>query len=219
MSDGDRYTVVRLEDVDGYAGDGQPFWHMVRRTLGIEAFGINAWRATEAGQDLIGEHDEVSGGAGGHEEVYVIVSGSATFTVAGENLAAPAGTVVFVRDPTTRRAAIADEANTVVLVVGGKPGEAFAVSPWETGAEALRYWPTGEWEQAIELLSRQHAEDPENAIVVYNLACAESRAERAADAIAHLRRAIELRPAFADGAQTDPDFDPIRADPDFPQAS
>ena len=41
---------------------------------------------------------------------------------------------------------------------------------------------------------------------------------RADDALAHLDRAIELRPSFREAAQTDPDFDPIRADRRFPAA-
>ena len=65
-----------------------------------------------------------------------------------------------------------------MLVVGAKPGEAFSVSPWERTAEALRFWPTQEWDGAIEALEELHAEMPENAGVLYNLACAEARAGR-----------------------------------------
>ncbi len=212
----ERFKVVRLEDVDGYTGT-QPQWHMLRHDLGIEAFGINAWRAREAGQQVIGEHDEVTGGAGGHEEVYIVISGRATFTVEGETLDAPAGTVVFVRDPAAKRAAVSEEADTVVLVVGGKRGEAFTVSPWEASSEALRFWATEEWDRAIELLGRQQTESPDNANVVYNLACAESRAGNIDDAIEHLEQAIALEPSFAESAQKDPDFATIRDDPRFPR--
>jgi hypothetical protein len=215
MSENARFTVVRMADVDGYAGENQPHWHMVRRMLGIEAFGINAWRATAAGQKVIGEHDEISGGAGGHEEVYVVLSGHATFTVAGDTLDAPAGTVVFVRDPATKRGAVADEADTVVLVVGGKPGEAFTVSPWEASSEALQYWATEEWDRAIEVLASEHAAHPDHANVLYNLACAESRAGHVDDAIAHLEQAVALQDSFAETARDDPDFAPIRGDPRF----
>ena len=55
----ERYRVMRLDEVDGYADEGRPRWHMIRAMLGIESFGINAWRATEAGQVIIGEHDEL----------------------------------------------------------------------------------------------------------------------------------------------------------------
>ena len=118
---------------------------------------INAWRATAPGQELIGQHDELGQGAGGHEELYIVVSGHATFTVDGETLEAPARTVVFVKDPSVRRSAMARDEGTTVLVVGGKPGDAFAVSAWERSAEALRYWSTEDWDTAIEVLEASTA--------------------------------------------------------------
>jgi hypothetical protein len=214
----DRYRVMRLDEVDGYADAGRPRWHMIRAMLGIESFGINAWRATEAGQAIIGEHDELGQGAGGHEELYLVLSGRATFTVDGELVPAPAGSLVYVKDPRARRSAVADEAATTVLVIGGRPGAAFSVSPWERSAEALRFWTTGEWDRAIEVLEAQLAEDPGNANVLYNLACAESRDGRLGPALTHLARAVELESRFADNAQDDPDFAAIRADDRFPGA-
>lgn len=213
-----RVRVLRLDEVDGYADEHRPRWHMIRSVLGIESFGINAWRATEAGQELIGEHDELGQGAGGHEELYLVLSGRATFRVDGETVDAPAGTIVYAKDPAVRRSATADEAGTTVLVVGARPGHAFAISPWERSAEALRFWSTGDWEQAIEVLGAQLAEDPGNANVLYNLACAESRAGRTDDALGHLSRAIELEPRFGEGARDDPDFAAVRDDSRFPSA-
>src|SRR5689334_5086727 len=78
-------------------------WSPIRRELGVMAFGINAWSADDGGQ-LVGEHDESTSG---HEELYVVLTGAARFTVDGDDLGAPAGTVVFVRDPSSKRAAIA----------------------------------------------------------------------------------------------------------------
>jgi tetratricopeptide (TPR) repeat protein len=209
------YIVTTLSGIDGYADDGKASWHMVRTELGIEAFGVNAWRSTEPGQTVIGEHDEQSGGAGGHEELYVVVTGRATFTIAGETVDAPTGTAVFVKDPAVTRSAVGDEADTLILVIGGKAGEAFRPSPWEASSSALRFWTTGEWDRAIELLGRQLADDPENATLAYNLACAESRGGRADAAVEHLARAVELRPSFAESAQTDPDLEAVRDHPRF----
>ena len=48
-----------------------------------------------------------------------------------------------------------------MLVVGAKPGEAFTPSPWERAAEALRFWPTEDWDEAIEVLERHLAETPD----------------------------------------------------------
>ena len=214
MSNG--FQLLRLDEIEGYAEDGRPRWHMIRSVLGIESFGINAWRATAAGQELIGEHDELGSGAGGHEELYFVLSGRATFTVDGERVDAPAGSILFIKDPATRRAAVADEASTEILVIGGRPGAAFSVSPWERSAEALRCWTTGDWDRAIEILNAQLAEDPTNANVLYNLACAESRSGRDSAAIEHLTRAVDLVPRFAELAQTDGDLDAIRGDGRFP---
>jgi tetratricopeptide (TPR) repeat protein len=212
----DRYRVLRLDEVEGYAEEGRPRWHMIRSMLGIESFGINAWRATEAAQQIIGEHDEVGPGAGGHEELYIVLAGRATFTLDGEQVAAPAGSLVYVKDPRTRRSAVAEEAATEILVIGGRPGAAFTVSPWERSAEALRLWSTGEWDRAIDILKAQLAHDPRNPNVLYNLACAESRAGYVEPSLEHLRRAIELEPQFARLARDDRDLDPIRGDARFP---
>ena len=53
-------------------GDG---WSPLRMHLDVRAFGVNAWTASEAGAQLVGEHDEVTSG---HEELYLITTGSAT---------------------------------------------------------------------------------------------------------------------------------------------
>jgi tetratricopeptide (TPR) repeat protein len=212
-----RWVVRRLEDVVTYDNEEQPQRHPIRTELGISAFGVNAWRAREAGQELIEEHDELGDGAGGHEELYLVLQGRATFTVAGEIVDAPAGQLVFVGDPGVKRSARAEEAGTVVLVAGAKRGEAFRVSPWERHAEGLQFFATKEYDRAIEFFEQAHREDPSGAIVLYNLACAESLSGRSEEALAHLEQAIGLRPAFRETAQTDTDFDAIRADPRFPQ--
>ena len=212
----ERWTTISLDDVEGYADVGRPRWHMVRSALGVEGFGVNAWRATSAGQELIGEHDELGRGAGGHEELYLVLSGHATFILDGETVEAFPRTVVFVKDPAVRRSATAQDEGTTVLVVGGRPGEAFAVSDWERSAEALRFWSTEEWDKAIEVLRRQHAEHPDNAGVLYNLACAESRAGRREEALGHLTVAVTLESRFRENALSDPDLDAIRDDPHFP---
>ena len=76
----------------------------VRLHFGINSFGINAYSAP-AGERVIEEHDELGHGAGRHEELYFVAAGHATFELGGEEVEAPAGTVVFVRDPAVRRGA------------------------------------------------------------------------------------------------------------------
>jgi len=206
------FEVARLDEVETDAQPGRHSWRRVRSHFGIDAFGINAWTATEAGQGLIEEHDEVTGSAGGHEELYLVTEGRARFTVDGEEIDAPAGTLVFVGDPASKRAAVAESEGTTVLVLGGKAGEPFAVSEWEESSVALRFFATGEYERAIDVLQAR----PQTAGVLFNLACAESLAGRTDAALEHLTRAIELDERFREYARTDSDLDPLRADPRFP---
>lgn len=77
---------------------------------------------------MIVEHDESDSL---HQEIYVVVSGEATFTIGDDEIPAPAGTVVFVEDPTLQRVGIAKEAGTTVLTVGAQPGRIFTPSSWE----------------------------------------------------------------------------------------
>ena len=215
----DPYTVTHLDEIEKFISPASPAanptWHRIRSHFGVEAFGINAWTATEDGQTLIGEHDEVGTGANRHEELYLILEGRARFTVDGEAVDAPAGTLVFVRNPESKRGAVAEEAGTTVLAVGAKPGEPFSVSSWERNADVLRFWQTQEWDKAIEELTALHEREPESAGILYNLACAETQAGQTDEALAHLAQAIELNGDFTKSAPEDPDFAPIRDDPRF----
>jgi hypothetical protein len=49
----------------------------------------------------------------------------------------------------------------------------------------------------------------------YNVACCESLGGRTADAIDHLRQAVDMWEGCRDMAKADADFDPIRDDPAF----
>jgi hypothetical protein len=123
---------LRLDEVEATLIDGT-LWKPIRSTLGIRAFGINAYTARDAGDRLFNEHDETESLAGGqrHEELYIVLSGRATLTVDGEKVDAPAGTLVFVEDPASRRSAVAVDGGTTVLAIGGPVGEAYEPGPWE----------------------------------------------------------------------------------------
>jgi len=123
---------LRLDDLQATPVEGT-LWKPIRSTLGIRAFGINAYAAERAGDRLFNEHDETESFAGRqrHEELYVVLEGRATFTVDGEDVDAPARTLVFVEDPASRRGAVAAEAGTTVLAIGGPVGEAYEPAPWE----------------------------------------------------------------------------------------
>jgi hypothetical protein len=124
--------ILRLDDVEPTLIDGT-LWKPIRSTLGIRAFGINAYTADNAGNRLFNEHDETESFAGRqrHEELYVVLEGRATFTVDGEDIDAPVRTLVFVENPASRRGAVAAEPGTTVLALGGPVGEAYEPAPWE----------------------------------------------------------------------------------------
>lgn len=208
----DNYSVASLADMEGQTGPEAARWAIIRSHFGIESFGVNAWTSRAAGQTVINEHDEAENG---HEELYVVMSGKATFTVDDETVEAPAGTIVFVRDPATKRTAVADEKDTTVLALGAKAGEAFTPSNWERSAPAFAYFATKEYDKAMEVLAETLKEYPDDATLIYNLACAESMAGRTADALEHLRQAAEREERFRELARTDTDFDPIRGEAEF----
>ena len=210
MSEG--YRIASLSELETADPFGDRRWSQIRSFFEIESFGTNSWIADEPGAMVINEHDEDSG----DEELYVVMSGKATFTVDGETVEAPEGTIVFVRDPTAMRKAVAEEAGTRVLAVGAKRGEAFVASGWERFAPFFRHYGNEEYDKAIEALEQLLAKNPDDGAALYNLACVESMLGRRADAIGHLRRSIESEPErFRELAKTDTDLDPIRDEPEF----
>jgi hypothetical protein len=133
------YQAMRLDDVPrGYdRGDDVGELKPVRHHLGISAFGVNGRIAHEAGQALVLPHDERENGplgTDGHEELYVVLRGHAVFTIDGDEVDAPAGTLVFIRDPALVRSAVAREPDTAIVGVGAPPGRAFTPAPWEARA-------------------------------------------------------------------------------------
>jgi len=210
------WEVVRLDELDSIPLFEGLVWHPVRRRLGIRAFGMNAYTSERPGDMVVEEHDETGGGAGGHEEVYLVLSGRATFTLGGEKQDAPAGTFVFVSDPAMRRKAIAEEEGTVVLAVGGEPGQAYEISAWEYYFAAMPAFREERWDDAIALMQEGLEEKPGHSALLYSLACAESRAGRAEEALAHLQASVAGDSKYADRARDDSDFDPIRGLPGFP---
>ena len=163
---------------------------------------------------LIEEHDETGSGAGGHEELYVVIAGHARFSIDGIEHDAPAGTLVFIPDPTSRRTATALVDGTTAL--GGRRRARSSRTRCRRGSRrspprALA--DAGDPGAAADLMQEALAEHPGNAHVLYNTACFEALAGRRDDAIAHLRAAVELAPEMRDWAAEDSDFDSIRDDP------
>lgn len=205
--------VVRLDDlprIDAAGIHQRP----VRRTLGISAFGANAYSG-DAGEHVVEPHDETGIG---HEELYVVVRGGARFVVDGEEIEAPAGTLVFLPEPSSRREATATEDGTIVMAFGGMPGAAGPVSAWEWTFAAAPHVEAGDFDAAYATTARALEDHPEDGNTHFNLACWAARAGRHDTAFEHLRTAIRNEPRARRWAQEDADLDSIRDDPRFAEA-
>jgi len=209
------YAVGRLDDMPLVSSSAAFGVRPLRLHFGINSFGINAYSAG-AGERVIEEHDELGQGAGRHEELYFVASGHATFELGGEEVEAPAGTLVFVRDPALRRGAVATDGDVTVLVVGGVPGRAFEPSPWEAWLAAKPLLDAGQPDRGAAVFLEALERHPGNPNVLYNLACFESLAGRTEDALGHLAQAVERDQRMREWARTDEDFAAIRDDPRFP---
>jgi quercetin dioxygenase-like cupin family protein len=188
-------------------------WRPLRRTLGVRAFGINAYTAENAGDEVVEDHTEQSLG---HEEIYLVLSGRATFTVGEEELDVPAGSLVHLSDISLRRHAVAAEPDTTVLAVGAKPGAAYTPSAWEHYFAAGAASGSGDHAEAMRLIEAGLAEHPEHPVMLFNAACYASLAGDGDAAIGYLQRAYAAEPAKVAEWQDDSDLDAIRRRPDWP---
>jgi len=204
------YEILSLDELERY-----PDWRHegpelipLRRKLGLRAFGANAWTAG-AGKEVVPRHSEQSG----DEELYVVVSGRATFSVGDETFSAPAGTLVHV-EPGEERQAFADESGTIVLAVGATAGKAFEAREWDGVVVAFAAARAGRTGEARTLMHELAATRPKDWEGAYNLACFEAQFGDADAAFEHLRRAragaeIDIR----EFAREDDDLEPLRSDP------
>ena len=151
----------------------------------------------------------------GHEEVYVVVSGRARFTLGDDDeVEAGAGTLVYLRDPETKRAAVALEPGTTVLAVGGKPGEAYEPSAWEWFFAASPHRERGDYGAGLAIV-REGLKESGNPVLHYHVAYYEALSGNRDAALEHLRRAVDHAPRAREWARGDEDFASLRDDPEF----
>jgi tetratricopeptide (TPR) repeat protein len=205
------YAVARLEEIEELT-DGRCPFRPVRHHFGITSFGVNAWTAPDAGGRIINEHDESEPDSG--EELYLVVRGRAVFELDGDRVAASAGTFVFA-PPGVKRTAFAEEPETTVIALGGTPGTAYEPDGWELWAPLNPLYAAGEYAEAADRGRELVEAHPQYAGLLYNLACCESLAGRAAEAVDHLGLAIDRSERWRSYAEDDSDFDPIRDEPAF----
>ncbi len=207
------YRVLSLPQ-EGRESDGDRVFVRLRRTLDIGAFGASAAYQARTGDEVINQHDELEPGSDGHEELYVVVQGSATFTLDDEEVDAPHGTVLFV-GPGTSRKAIATSDETIVLAVGGRRGEAYRLPPGAELFDFFERYNEQDYEGALAACHVALEKFPGNALILYNVACMQSLLGRGDESLETLRAAVEGWPRFKENARKDDDFVSLREDPRF----
>ncbi|MDQ2983227.1 MAG: cupin domain-containing protein [Actinomycetota bacterium] len=108
------YSIVHLKDIEGSGPGGA--MRFVRRELGVEAFWVN-W--LELPPNGVGhEHDEEDSQ---QEEVNVVIRGSGSYRIDGEEVPAEQG-MFFRFDPATTRVPVAGPEGMTLLAVGARRG-------------------------------------------------------------------------------------------------
>jgi hypothetical protein len=208
--------VVHLDDVRPGRPEGVD-WLPLRSELGVSAFGVSAYRA-DAGEPVVPRHSEAAGGgAGVHEELYVVLSGRATFTVDDETFEAPAGTCVLAV-PGERREARAEESGTTVLVVGAPAGETYRIAPWEYGSRAARAAELGDVDELERVADEGVGAYGEHVTMLYARALVAAQRGRREEALQYLDRAAkdeDFGDWIREQAPQEPLLEPIRDDPAF----
>jgi hypothetical protein len=209
------YAVLSLEETALSDGEGDRRYVRLRREFDIGAFGASAVYQAKSGEQVIGEHDELGPGSDKHEELYVVVQGGCTFTVDGEELDAPQGTAIFVRDPAAKRGSVATEDGTIVLAVGGRRGEAYRLSPGSSLNEFFPLHAAQDYEGAMSVCNEALQTYPGNALILYNIACLQNLLGKQDEALATLATAVDSWPRFKENATKDEDFASLYDDPRF----
>lgn len=196
---------VHLDEIETLPALGGALqWKPVRHTLGIDAFGINAYHAENVGDLVVEEH------ADPHQELYVVITGCARFRSREEEFDAPAGTLVLF-EPDEHRVAYATENGTTVLAVGAE-AERFEPSPWEFGFRAAGLIDLARFDEARRAIEEGIEQYPDRGFNYERarLAAADGDVERALE---HLRRAAEKDPSALERARTDHLLRDLAAEP------
>ena len=120
------WQVADVNEIPPVKDDWPATWKSVRHHFGIEAFGVNAV-TKDAGSVLIPEHTEDESG---QQELYFVHAGEVKATLDGEEITVPAGSFVHC-EPGVKRKFESAASPTTLVAIGGCPGKAYEVGPWE----------------------------------------------------------------------------------------
>jgi mannose-6-phosphate isomerase-like protein (cupin superfamily) len=199
------WKAVHLDDTEAVPWNASEVtWRPVRQSLGAQIIGLGAYTAERVGQELIEAHTETQDGRG-HQEIYVVLRGRASFTLNGSVLDAPAGTFVLV-EAHVHRHATAVEPHTAVLALGGPPTFEPSSSEW---IERARWHLRTDPELARRIIDDLRATHPHSpGIEIGEALLALGRDDRqTAERI--LTALLSREPALAEPLATDADLGPL----------
>jgi hypothetical protein len=202
------HAVAHLDQLDRVPLSAAGAWRPIRRALGLTGVGAAAYTGAQPGDLIIERHDELSPGSGRHEELYVVLTGAATFEVGEETIPAPAGTLLRI-DVGDVREARADAPDTTVLVVGGKPGAAMPPSPFEYWYAAQPAYDAGDYDKAYTIAAEGLEHHPDHGSLNYQLACYRALGGDREAARRHLEIAFANDPRTRRWAEGDADLDGV----------
>jgi mannose-6-phosphate isomerase-like protein (cupin superfamily) len=194
----ERFRVLAFDDVEEVPWNAGMTMRPIRGRLGLRAFGASGFRGADRGDLVVEPHTEANGR--GHEELYVVLRGHARFRLDGEDVEAPAGTLVFVKDPAVHREAVAVLADTAILALGGPPTFTPAGHEYMARVRAL----TADPEQARHVAEAGLRELPKSPGVRYALALAAAAAGDRDEARRRLAEATEHIPELRAEALDEP---------------
>jgi hypothetical protein len=210
VHEGQGWKALELDEVERRPWPGTELaWHPLREALGARIIGMSAFTAERAGQEVVEGHKETEGGRG-HEEVYVVLRGRASFELDGQELDAPAGTFVLVSDPSVYRRAVAAEPDTAVLALGGPPTFQPSASEWiERARPHLRSDPA----RARRILDELRAARPDSVGVRIGDALFAVAQGNLAVAREELAAVLAEEPSLRVALAQDPDLAPLLEGP------
>ena len=208
------YRVLSIPQ-EAREGDGDRVSVRLRRTLDIGAFGAGAALQRKTGETVVHDHHEAGPGGDRHEELYVVLQGSAAFTVDGDDVEAPQGTAIFVRDPEVMRKAVATADDTIVLAVGGPRGKPFRITPAASQEGFWEAYQAKDYAAALGATNRGLEMYPGNAYLLYNVACMQALLGDDNAALTALAESVAQWEKYKDQARKDDDFVSLREDPRF----
>ena len=116
------YTALRLDEMESTFGGGV---RKVRASLGVQSMGIQVMELPP-NFDRYPNHDHTHDS---QEEVYVALHGAGTIEIDGQQVALDPTTMVRV-GPEAKRKVTSGPEGLRMMVLGGKPGEAYEAPEW-----------------------------------------------------------------------------------------